>query len=134
MILSSLRNNSGRHASGGIAGGTEIGYERNVVPSFSTGAEVRTPLSNGRKLVIGLNGGLETNHEQFSVLERKYKFAQMTSLTKESSDWFANSKIVIPLFDSITLNSGIEFKKTAFDNYAWEGDYSTTKLLRRFCL
>lgn len=112
---------------GGIAGGTEIGYERNVVPSFSTGAEVRTPLSNGRKLVIGLNGGLETNHEQFSVLERKYKFAQMTSLTKESSDWFANSKIVIPLFDSITLNSGIEFKKTAFDNYAWEGDYSTRK-------
>ncbi|MCQ2241102.1 hypothetical protein [Treponema sp.] len=114
-------------ARGGIAGGTEIGEGRTIVPSFSTGAEVRAPLSTGRKLVIGVNGGLETRHDEFSVLERKYKFAQMTTLTKEISDWFVNSKIVIPLFDVITVNSGIEFKKSAFDNYAWEADYSTKK-------
>ncbi|WP_407400389.1 hypothetical protein [Treponema sp.] len=114
-------------ARGGIAGGTEIGEGRNIVPSFSTGAEVRAPMSNGRKLVVGVNGGLETRHEEFSVLERKYKFAQMVSLTRETSDWFVNSKIVLPLFDVITFNSGVEFKKTAFDNCPWEADYSSKK-------
>lgn len=112
---------------GGIAGGTKIGEGRTIVPSFITGAEVRVPFSNGNSLVVGANGGLETRHEEFSVLERKYKFAQMTTLTEETSDWFVNSKIVLPLFELISFNSSLEFKKTAFDNYLIEADYSTKK-------
>lgn len=112
-------------ARGGIAGGTEIGEGREIVPYFSTGAEVRAPLASGRKLTVGVNGGLETRHEELSVLERKYKFAQLDTLTGEISDWFVNSKIVLPLFNIFTFNSSIEFKKTAFDNYAFEADYSS---------
>lgn len=113
---------------GGIAGGTEMGEDRNVIPHFSTGAEVRFPLkSTGKKIVIGVNGGLETRHEEFADLERKYKFATLISIPTESTDWFGNAKLVIPLGNVFTLNSGVEFKKTAYDNGIWEADYETEK-------
>ncbi|MBQ0039146.1 MAG: hypothetical protein KBS64_01805 [Treponema sp.] len=112
-------------AKGGIAGGTEIGEGRTIVPFFATGAEVRVEMgSTGRTLVVGLNGGLETKHEEFAGLERKYKFAQLDSLTDETTDWFVNSKIVLPLFETISFNSGVEFRKSAFGNGIFEADYS----------
>ena len=115
-------------AQGGIAGGNKIGDGRSIVPSFSTGAEVRVKFGEAeRNFVIGLNGGLRSKHEELSVLERTYKFAQLTTLTDETSDWFVNSKIVIPMFETVSLNGNVEFKKTAFDNGVWEAAYSSRK-------
>lgn len=112
----------------GLAGGSEIGDGRSIVPTFSAGAELKTKLgSNPKTFVFALNGGLETSTEELANLERTYKFAQLTSLPAEMTDWFVNSKIVLPLVEFLSINGGVEFKRTAFENGMWEADYSSKK-------
>lgn len=112
-------------ASGGIAGGNETGT-KNPIPFFNAGisfAGKDSPLQNS--FSFDIQGGLDTHLNFISALEEKYKFSQLLSLPSETSDWFINAKVSIPVFKFASVYSSAEFRKTAFENGAWEASYDS---------
>ncbi len=109
--------------SAGIAGGNEIG-DKWAIPVFGAGVEVKGHMgTNENSFSIGLSGGLESGFETFYDLEKKFKYAQLESLTPETSDWYAKTNVVLPLTDTLILHAKGNYKKTAFGNGVWEADY-----------
>ena len=109
---------------GGIAGGTEMGTKKSV-PFFDAGisfAGKNSPLRNNFSFEV--HGGLDTYLNLLSELENKYKFSQLVSLPSETSDWFANARVSVPVSKFASVYSFAEFRKTAFENGVWEAAYN----------
>lgn len=112
-------------ASGGIAGGNEMGT-KNSIPFFDAGisfAGKDSPLKNTFSFEV--RGGLDTYLNSLSELENKYKFSKLFSLPSETSDWFVNAKISVPVSKFASIYSSAEFRKTAFENGTWEAAYDS---------
>ena len=112
-------------ASGGIAGGTEMGTKKSI-PFFNAGisfAGKDSPLKNNFSFEV--RGGLDTYFNSLSELENKYKFSQLVFLPTETSDWFVNAKVSVPVSKFASIYSSAEFRKTAFENGTWEAIYDS---------
>ncbi len=97
--------------------------KRDVIPAFTAGTEVRTSFFDFGDLKIIAKGGLDSYQEKISELERKYTFAYATCIPLETTDWFAQGRISIPVAPVLILSGGGEFRKTAFGNGVWDVDY-----------
>ena len=116
------------YAGVGVAFGNNIGQNPVVVP-FKVGLDAALPVYfSDRKLNLSLNGGIDSKRLTTSQLERKYKFSGMNQFTEETSDWFGNFSILVPLKTSFTGKAAVSYKTTAFRNGEWAPSYADTSL------
>ncbi len=116
------------YAGVGVAFGNNIGQNPVVVP-FKVGLDAALPVYfSDRKLNLSLNGGIDSKRLTTSQLESKYKFSGMNQFTEETSDWFGNFSILVPLKTSFTGKAAVSYKTTAFRNGEWAPSYADTSL------
>ena len=116
-------------ADAGIVFGNTIG-NNTVIPPFEVGLETLLPVYfSDRKLNFSLSGGLASNRQTTNELEKSFKFSGMEEMTSETSDWFGNINLLVPLKSSFTGNVAAGYKRTAFDNGVWTPDYSDSNLV-----
>ena len=108
----------------GVVVGNYIG-NNTVIPPFTLGLETKLPVYfSDRELNISLKGGLDSERKTTAQLERTYKFSGLQELTSETSDWFAEATLLVPLKTSFTGTVSAGFYRTAFGNGVWTPDYS----------
>ena len=78
----------------------------------------------GWKQIFSLSGGLASERKTTAQLEREYKFSGLQELTTETSDWFGEATLLVPLKTSFTGTVAAGFYRTAFENGVWTPDYS----------
>lgn len=116
-------------ADAGLVFGNTIG-NNTVIPPFVVGLETSLPVYfSDRKLNFSLNGGLSSNRQTTNELEKLFKFSGMEDMTCETSDWFGNINLLVPLKTSFTGNVAAGYRHTAFGNGAWVPDFSDSKLV-----
>lgn len=97
-----------------------------ILAPFTVGIDAFFPVYfSNRRFSISSKGGLESNMNRIADLERKYKFTNLVEMPQESSDWFANLEMAVPLKESFTGNLGLEYRHTAFENGYWQPDYES---------
>lgn len=104
-------------------------YSANIVrqymPSFDVAFDIKLLSSlSPRILTAGLKGGLVSVLPDFSELESKYKFAYLNFIPGETSDWYAEFKLSLPVGNSFTVDADASWFMTAFGNGLWEPDYT----------
>ncbi len=116
-------------SSAGVVVGNHIGDNSVVVP-FEAGVDFG--FSSGissRKIKIGVKGGLDSFRSKVSVSEKNYLFAAVQVLSEETSSWFGEAQMVLPIKDRFTLTAWSEFRKSALGNGVFMPDYKTKKEL-----
>lgn len=96
-----------------------------VIAPFSLDATFYLNQGSTKLGTIRLQGGLESNVEEYSSLETKYKYTTLSYLPSETSDWFASLNSQVSLGSNFQLNASADWKMTAFGNGVWEPVYST---------
>lgn len=98
--------------------------EKALAP-FCAGIEAFIPVSfANRKFALGLEGGLFSERNSVSELEKKYRFTGFSGMPGESSLWYGKIDFSIPVKSSFTCNLGVDFRKTAFGNGSWNPSYA----------
>ncbi len=116
-------------ADAGVVVGNTIG-ENKVIPPFALGLETNLPVYfSDRELNLSLSGGLASERNTTAQLERTYKFSGLQELTSETSDWFGQATLLVPLKTSFTGTVAATFYRTAFGNGVWTPDYSNSASL-----
>ena len=111
-------------ADAGVVVGNYIG-DNTVIPPFALGLETNLPVYfSDRELNLSLSGGLVSERKTTAQLERTYKFSGLQELTSETSDWFGQATLLVPLKTSFTGTVAASFYRTAFGNGVWTPDYS----------
>ncbi len=111
-------------ADAGLVIGNNIG-NNSVIPPFALGLETNLPVYfSDRELNLSLTGGLTSERKTTAQLERSYKFSGLEELTSETSDWFGEAQLLVPLKTSFTGSLASGFHRTAFGNGVWTPDYS----------
>ena len=112
----------------GIVIGNFIGSQKLLVP-FTVGLDAVLPVYfSDRKLNLSINGGLASNRQSTAALERSFKFSGLQDFATETSDWYGNLNLLVPLKSSFTGNIAAGFLHTAYDNGVWTPDYSDASL------
>ncbi|MCQ2583255.1 MAG: hypothetical protein MJ160_05050 [Treponema sp.] len=88
--------------------------ENKVLFPFTAGIESK---------YFDLKGGMESSATNISSLERKNRFSAFSFIPSETSFWYGTFMLKLPL-EKVSLNAGLTYKTTAFDNGVWEPDYS----------
>lgn len=98
--------------------------EKALAP-FCVGIEAAVPVSfANRKFAFGLEGGLSSERNSVSELEKQYRFTGFSEMPGESSLWYGKMNFSIPVKSSFTCNLGADFRKTAFGNGSWVPSYA----------
>lgn len=99
--------------------GNTIGTNQVLVP-FTVGVDAVLPVYfSDRKLNLSLKGGMDSVYESTAQIEKKYKFTGLDVIPSETSDWYAQLNLLVPLKTSFTGNIGAGYKSTAFKNGAF---------------
>ncbi|MCH5291660.1 MAG: hypothetical protein J1D88_07915 [Treponema sp.] len=107
-----------------VTGNTQ-GNQTVLVPfMFGLGGEWDVGRS-GRQFRLSVKGGLDSQMERQSELERLYRFSFAHYLPTEKSDWFASVETDIPLAKAFAVEASIVWRTTAFKNGIWEPDYGS---------
>lgn len=103
--------------------GDEIGDNAVIVP-FTVGSDwtLRTALSS-KNLIIRAKGGIESELTKVEKLEREYKFTALEIMPDETSNWYADLDMSIPIREVFSLNLKGQFKDTAYGNDSWQALY-----------
>ena len=116
------------YADAGVVFGNNIG-DNKVIPPFTVGLDAVLPVYfSDRKLNLSLTGGLNSKRYTTSELERLYNFSGLKEFSTESSNWFSQLKILVPLKASFTGNVAAGYSNTAFGNGMWTPDYTPQSL------
>lgn len=103
----------------GIVVGNLIGKNAILVP-FAAEVNANLPVYfSNRKLFFAIKGGLESNNNSIYELEKLYNFTAISKMPSETTDWFGNLNISIPIKNTFTANVALDFKKTAFGNSSY---------------
>lgn len=98
---------------------------QNVVVPFNVGVEYSIPVYfSNRRFTIGAEGGMESFANLAWDYENKYKFTVLSFIPEETSFWYGNCNICVPLKSSFTGKAFVEYKRNALGNNSWEPDYS----------
>lgn len=117
-------------AGAGAVFGTNIGEQKVLVPfKGSVNTHFPVPFSDF-DMGIALEGGMETCAGNNIETEQMTDFCASRSLLSESSDWYGNLGIFIPVLSSISLNITGEYRKTAFGNGIWQADTEASSLVK----
>ena len=110
-------------ADAGLVVGNYIGNNP-VIPPFTLGLETNLPVYfSDRELNLSLCGGLLSQRQTTAQLESAYKFSGIDFFTSESSDWYGELSILVPLKTSFTGTVAAGLYSTAFENGVWTPDY-----------
>lgn len=113
----------------GLIVGNHIGDNSVVVP-FEAGVDFGFASGiSSRKIKLGVKGGLDSFRSKISDSEKKYLFAAAQILPEETSDWFGNAQMILPIKDRFTLTVQSEFRKSALGNGVFMPDYKTKEEL-----
>ena len=117
------------YGDGSLIIGTASGTKE-ITPAFTLGADFTLEsFTEGRFITINAKGGIDSYQEKIRNLENKYHFAILPSIPTETSDWFAQLDLNIPIMQEFEVKGGIEFRKTCFDNGLWTVDYDDKNLM-----
>ena len=118
------------YADAGVVVGNYIG-ENPVIPPFTVGLETNLPVYfSDRELNLTLCGGLLSQRQTTAQLETAYKFTGIDFFTSETSDWYGELNLLVPLKSSFTGTVAAGLYHTAFDNGIWTPDFDDeTKLV-----
>lgn len=98
--------------------------EQKVIVPFKLGVTYSFPVYfSDRKLTVAGEGGLLSKQNSVFDLEKKYKFAALNILPGETSDWYGNLDLSVPLKAAVTINANLGYKHTAFGNGVFEPLY-----------
>lgn len=112
-------------ASGSAVVGDHIGDNDVIVP-FNAGIDFGFNSSiSSRKILMNIEGGIDSYHPLVRELEKQYWFTAVPCLCEETSDWFGNVGLNLPIKDRFTLNFDCEFRKTVYGNELITPDYET---------
>ena len=112
----------------GLVTGNYIGDNPIVIP-FTLGLDTFLPVYfSDRKLNLSLSGGILSERKTSSRLEHDFKFACMKAFSSETTDWYGQANLLVPLKSSFTGNVIVGYKRTAFGNGVWTPDYSNESL------
>lgn len=96
--------------------GNNIGNNSVIVP-FNLGVDFSFPIKiSPYKMNLSFSGGLDSYCQNVNVLEQKYLFTSLDSITKESSDWFGRIYLGLPIKSAFTVNLEGVYKTSAFNN------------------
>ncbi|MBR5402459.1 MAG: hypothetical protein IK102_11700 [Treponema sp.] len=112
------------YADAGIVCGNYTCDNKVTVP-FEVGLDTSFPVYfSDRKLNLSLCGGIKSERKTTQELEKEYKFSVLEDLAAETSDWFGQINLLVPLKSSFTGNVSAGYLRTAFGNGYWVPDYS----------
>ena len=112
------------YAGAGVVTGNNLLDNKILVP-FKAGLETNLPVYfSDRELNLALCGGLTSKRQTTAQLERAYKFSALEQFSAETSDWFGEATLLVPLKTSFTGTVAAGFYRTAFDNGVWVPVYS----------
>lgn len=98
---------------------------RQHMPSFNVAAELKLLSSLSTRIMnVALKGGLKSELPEFSELESKYKYALLNCIPGETSDWYVDFNVCVPVGNVFTVDANASWFMTAFGNGLWEPDYS----------
>jgi len=85
--------------------GDHIGDNDVIVP-FNAGIDFGFNSSiSSRKILMNIEGGIDSYHPLVRELEKQYWFTAVPCLCEETSDWFGNVGLNLPIKDRFTLNA-----------------------------
>lgn len=76
-------------------------------------------------VTLEVSGGLLSYRNTLGEMEREYAFVNSEGLASETSDWYGKFSLGLPLVKSSKLAVGFDYRKTAFGNMYWTGDYES---------
>lgn len=98
---------------------------QNVIVPFNAGVEYSIPVYfSNRRFTIGAEGGMQSFENSVWDLENKYKFSVLSFIPEETSFWYGNFNLSVPLKSSFTGKAFVEYKRNALGNNTWEADYT----------
>ena len=110
---------------GGIVIGNEIGETLPVIPRALLNFVCEGKYgAASRSFNLNVSGGLDSYLENFSALEKAFKFTSQSYLPSETSVWFASIDSSFPIASSFTFDFAGEIKKPLWGNGLWEASYS----------
>lgn len=105
--------------------GDKIGDNAVIVP-FTVGTEFSFSNSlSSKKLLIRAKGGIESSLTKVEELERAFKFAALEIMPDETSCWYSDLSVSIPVKEVFTLSLNGVFKDTAYGNDTWQPLYES---------
>ena len=111
-------------ADGSLIVGTATG-SKDVVPAFALSVDFKTEsFTDGRYITISTKGGLDSYQEKIRNLENKFRFAAIPCLPTETTDWFTDVELSVPILTAFEAKAGVAFRKTAFENGVWTVKYA----------
>ena len=110
----------------GFVLGDNLNSNKIIVP-FGLGVSTSFPVYySDRNVVLLAEAGLKPDRNTNGELENLYKYSALNVLPSETSNWFANLNISVPLKTEFTGDLGLTFKNTAFENGVWEPVYKAS--------
>ena len=107
-----------------LVAGNNIGDNSVIVP-FTVGLDSYFPVYfSDRKLNLSLCGGMTSDRKTTSELEHTFKFAGLQEFAGETTDWYGQANLLVPLKSAFTGNVAVGYSRTAFGNGVWTPDYS----------
>lgn len=100
--------------------------EKSVIVPFTVGVASSFPVSfSNRRISISAEGGIDSYKPRAFELEENYKYTAVKGSLTETSEWYGRLETSVPILTSFTVDTGFEYRQTAFDNGRWNPDYSS---------
>ncbi|MCQ2575264.1 MAG: hypothetical protein MJ162_00875 [Treponema sp.] len=113
--------------------GNYIGNNKVLVPfDLKFGGTIASALSS-RPLTFNIAGGLQTFGSSIVEKEKNYKYSAFSFIPEETSDWYGKVNFALPVKDFLSVNTAVDFMKTAFGNGVWEPLYKGTSTAGLYC-
>lgn len=105
--------------------GTALGKPALVAP-FTVGTDLSIPYDEetNRVVKLTLEGGLDSYQETVRALEKRYRYSYLSVLPSETTDWYGQAALSVPVLEALTVDAGATFLKTAFENGVWTASYT----------
>lgn len=110
---------------GGLVAGNNLSDSVKIVFPFDVKlyGSWEVPYSS-MPVTLDAAGGLLSYRNTLGEMEREYAFVNADGLSSETSDWYGKFSVGLPLVKSSKLAFGVDYRKTAFGNLFWTGDYT----------
>ncbi len=110
---------------GGVADGTSIG-DNYYVPVWHAAFNGRWKVNGCTDdFEIKVKGGISSFMSAVSELEKEFRYSSLLFVPSETSDWFLDSSLMLPVSGGFSVKGESFFRKTFWGNGEYEADYSS---------
>lgn len=107
--------------------GNKLGDNRSIITPFTASLDINAePDFLGGTFLFNIKGGLDSYQSKYSELEKLYKFSVLGFFPEETTEWYVDSNLTLPLGEKLSVKGSAEYRKTVYENGIWQPDYGTS--------